>query len=88
MIQSTPFITPVEPEPVATTSVLPSQVSYIQTTQIQPQVQPVIASQVIPSVVASQPVPQVSYVPVTPSIQTVQPSVRSGVKVVPIYDDF
>ena len=96
MIESTPFITPVEPEPVTTTtttSFLQSQVPLVQSTQIL-QPQPVITSQVVqqPSVIVSTPAytaPQVSYVPAVSSFQPpAQQPIRTGVKVVPIYDDF
>ena len=93
MIESTPFITPVEPEPTAT-SFIQSQIPLVQSTQILTQQQPVITSQVVtsPSVVASTPAytaPQVSYVPTAfPIPQQPQPVVHTGVKVVPIYDDF
>ena len=92
MIESTPFITPVEPEPVAT-SFLQSQVPLVQSTQIL-QPQPVITSQVVqqPSIIASTPAytaPQVSYVPAVSSVQQpAQQPIHTGVKVVPIYDDF
>ena len=78
MMQSTPFITPADPLP-ATTSVVQTQIPLVQST-------PVITSQV-PIVAA----PQISYAPVTSVLQT-QPiltqGVKTGVKVVPIYDDF
>ena len=91
MIQSTPYITPVEPEPVAT-SFVQSQIPLVQSTQILTQTQPVIASQVVstPPLVASTPVvtvPQPSVIPPVASVP-VQPVVHTGVKVVPIYDDF
>ena len=89
MMESTPFITPVEPEPTATTF-LQSQVPLVQSTQIVQQ--PVITSQIVSTPVASQvvspPVPQLSYVPVAAVPQQVQPVSHTGVKVVPIYDDF
>ena len=90
MIESTPFITPVEPEPTAT-SFVQSQIPLVQSTQILAQQQPVITSQVVttPSVVASTPVYTVPQVSVVPSLQQQpQPVVHTGVKVVPIYDDF
>ena len=88
MMQSVPFITPVEPEPVAS-SFVQSQIPLVQSTQILTQQQSVLPSTVVPtpSVVASTPaytVPQASYAPVVSS----QPTVHTGVKVVPIYDDF
>ena len=90
MMQSVPFITPVEPEPVAS-SFVQSQIPLVQSTQILTQ-QPVMTSTMVstPPVVASTPVPQVSYTPVTASlpVQSVKPTVHTGVKVVPIYDDF
>ena len=91
MIQSAPFITPVEPEPTAT-SFVQNQIPLVQSTQILTQPQPVITSQVVtqPSVVASTPayaVPQASFAPAVTSVP-VQPTVHTGVKVVPIYDDF
>ena len=91
MIQSTPFITPVEPEPNPN-SFIQNQIPLVQSTQILTQTQPVITSQVVtsPSMVASTPtytVPQASYVPTATSVP-VQPTVHTGVKVVPIYDDF
>ena len=86
MIENTPYITPADPLP-ATTSVVQSQVPLVQTA-------PVVTSQIVttPSIVASTPVvaaPQVSYVPMVSTIQQPQkPAVSTGVKVVPIYDDF
>ena len=83
---STPFITSADPLP-ATTSVIQSQVPLVQTT-------PVVASQVVtaPSMVASTPVataPQASYVPILSAVQQPQKqTVSTGIKVVPIYDDF
>ena len=91
MIESTPFITPADPLPQTTTSVLTSQV-------------PVVTSQIISTpVVASAAVPQASMVPqaavsmvpqaavsMVPQAVVAQPQkpAYSGVKVVPIYDDF
>ena len=76
MMQSTPFITPADPLP-ATTSVVQTQVPLVQST-------PVVSQAPMP--VAA---PQVSYIPVTTSIQPpINQGIRTGVKVVPIYDDF
>ena len=91
MMQSAPFITPVEPEPV-TTSFVQSQIPLVQSTQILTQQQSVLPSTIIstPSVVPTTPayaVPQASYAPVVSSVPA-QPTVHTGVKVVPIYDDF
>ena len=91
MMESTPYITPADPLP-ATTSVIQSQIPLVQSTQIST---PVITSQVLPatSMVTSTPVvttaPQMSYVPVPSTLQQAsQVPIHSGVKVVPIYDDF
>ena len=94
MIESTPYITPADPLPVASSiaqsSVLP-QVPLVQSTQILTQPSQVLASQAIPaaSVVPSvvQP-PQFQYVPVASTMHQPRGQVTSGVKVVPIYDDF
>ena len=87
MIESTPFITPADPLPQTTTSFVTSQV-------------PVVTSQIVSTPVA---VPQVSVVPqaavsmvpqtavsMVPQAVLAQPQkpAFSGVKVVPIYDDF
>ena len=87
MIESTPFITPADPLPQTTTSFVTSQV-------------PVVTSQIVSTPVA---VPQVSVVPqaavsmvpqaavsMVPQAAIAQPQkpAFSGVKVVPIYDDF
>ena len=99
MIESAPYITPADPLPVASTitqsNVLP-QVPLVQSTQILTQPTPVIASQAIPaaSMVTSvtpavtAPVPQFQYVPVASVMHQPRAQVTSGVKVVPIYDDF
>ena len=78
-MESTPYITPADPLP-ATTSVVQSQVPLVQTA-------PVVTSQIITTPVVAA--PQVSYVPMVSTIQPPQkPAVSTGVKVVPIYDDF
>ena len=99
MIESVPYITPADPLPVASTviqsNVLP-QVPLVQSTQILTQPSQVLASQAIPasSVVTSvtptvtAPVPQFQYVPVASVMHQPRAQVTSGVKVVPIYDDF
>ena len=90
MMESTPYITPADPLP-ATSSIVQSQIPQIplvQSTQILQPTQ-VVTSQVVPvsSIVQSTPVPQ--YVPVVSTIQQANPQpVHSGVKVVPIYDNF
>ena len=99
MIESTPYITPADPLPVASSvvqsNVLP-QVPLVQSTQILTQSTPVITSQtihaaskvssVIPAVTA--PAPQYQYVPVASVMHQPRAPAFSGVKVVPIYDDF
>ena len=99
MIESAPYITPADPLPVASTitqsNVLP-QVPLVQSTQILTQPTPVIASQamraasvvtsVTPTVTA--PAPQFQYVPVASVMHQPRGQITSGVKVVPIYDDF
>ena len=94
MIESTPYITPADPLPVASSiaqsNVLP-QVPLVQSTQILTQPSQVIASQAIPaaSVVPSVVQPQqFQYVPVASTMHQPRSVVTSGVKVVPIYDDF
>ena len=94
MIESTPYITPADPLPVASSiaqsSVLP-QVPLVQSTQILTQPSQVLASQAIPaaSVVPSVAQPQqFQYVPVASTMHMPRSQVSSGVKVVPIYDDF
>ena len=94
MIESTPYITPADPLPVASSiaqsSVLP-QVPLVQSTQILTQPSQVIASQAIPaaSVVPSVVQPQqFQYVPVASVMHQPRGQITSGVKVVPIYDDF
>ena len=94
MMQSTPYITPADPLPATTTSFVQSQIPLVQSTQILTQPQPVVTSQVLPATsIAPTPAvtaPQVSYVPVASTIQqaSTQPAVSTGVRVVPIYDDF
>ena len=94
MIESTPYITPADPLPVASSiaqsNVLP-QVPLVQSTQILTQPSQVVASQAIPavSVVPSVVQPQqFQYVPVASTMHQPRPQFSSGVKVVPIYDDF
>ena len=77
-MQSVPYITAADPLPQTTTS-------FINTTT------PVVSSQIVQSTPAVA--PQVSYVPVSQVSAVPQPvvpkkPVSSGVKVVPIYDDF
>jgi len=94
MIESAPYITPADPLPVASSiaqsNVLP-QVPLVQSTQILTQPSQVIASQAIPaaSVVPSVVQPQqFQYVPVASVMHQPRGQITSGVKVVPIYDDF
>ena len=99
MIESTPYITPADPLPVASSiaqsSVLP-QVPLVQSTQILTQPSAVLASQAVPaaSMVTSvtptvtAPAPQFQYVPVASVMHQPRGPISSGVKVVPIYDDF
>ena len=99
MIESAPYITPADPLPAASSvvqsNVLP-QVPLVQSTQILTQSTPVLASQAIPatSVVNSvtptvtTPAPQFQYVPVASVMHQPRGPMASGVKVVPIYDDF
>ena len=94
MIESAPYITPADPLPVASSiaqsNVLP-QVPLVQSTQILTQPSQVIASQAIPaaSVVPSVVQPQqFQYVPVASVMHQPRGQIISGVKVVPIYDDF
>ena len=87
MIESTPFITPADPLPQTTTSVITSQVPVVNSQIIST---PVVAPQVsiVPQAAVSM-VPQaaVSMVPQAVLAQPQKPAF-SGVKVVPIYDDF
>ena len=94
MIQSTPFITSADPLPQTTTSVITSQVpvvnsQIISTPVVAPQVSmvPQAAVSMVPQAAVSM-VPQaaVSMVPQA-AVQQQKPA-YSGVKVVPIYDDF
>lgn len=91
MIESTPYITPADPLPVASSiaqsNVLP-QVPLVQSTQILTQSTPVLASQAIPAASVAPTVPQFQYVPVASVMHQPRGQVTSGVKVVPIYDDF
>ena len=98
MIESTPFITPADPLPQTTTSILTSQVpvvnsQIISTPVVAPQVSyvPTAAPQVsmVPQAAVSM-VPQaaVSMVPQAAVVTQPQKPAFSGVKVVPIYDDF
>ena len=95
MIESTPFITPADPLPQTTTSFVTSQVpvvtSQIVSTPVTvPQVSmvPQAAVSMVPQAAVSM-VPQtaVSMVPQAVVAQPQKPA-YSGVKVVPIYDDF
>ena len=95
MIESTPFITPADPLPQTTTSFVTSQVpvvtSQIVSTPVAvPQVSmvPQTAVSMVPQAAVSM-VPQaaVSMVPQAAIAQPQKPAF-SGVKVVPIYDDF
>ena len=101
MIESTPFITPADPLPQTTTSIITNQVPVV-TSQIVST--PVVAPQVSMAPQVSAVVPQVSMVPqaavsmvpqaavsMVPQATVVsqpQKPAYSGVKVVPIYDDF
>ena len=95
MIESTPFITPADQLPQTTTSVVTSQVpvvtsQIISTPVVAPQVSmvPQTAVSMVPQAAVSM-VPQatVSMVPQAVVAQPQKPA-YSGVKVVPIYDDF
>ena len=93
MIESTPFITPADPLPQTTTSFVTSQVpvvtSQIVSTPVAvPQVSTQAAVSMVPQAAVSM-VPQtaVSMVPQAVVAQPQKPA-YSGVKVVPIYDDF
>jgi len=98
MIESAPYITPADPLPVTTSSVVQSnvlpQVPLVQSTQILTQPSPVIASQAVPaasmvtSVTPTVTAPQFQYVPVASVMHQPRGQITSGVKVVPIYDDF
>ena len=98
MIESTPFITPADPLPQTTTSFLTSQVPVVSSqivstpvvTSAVPQVSvvPQAAVSMVPQAAVSM-VPQaaVSMFPQGVVSQPQKPA-YSGVKVVPIYDDF
>ena len=94
MIESTPFITPADPLPQTTTSFVTSQVpvvtSQIVSTPVAvPQVSTQAAVSMVPQAAVSM-VPQaaVSMVPQAAVVTQPQKPAFSGVKVVPIYDDF
>ena len=96
MIESTPFITPADPLPQTTTSFVTSQVpvvtsQIVSTPVVAPQVSmvPQAAVSMVPQTAVSM-VPQaaVSMVPQAAVVTQPQKPAFSGVKVVPIYDDF
>ena len=94
MIESTPFITPADPLPQTTTSVITSQVpvvnsQIISTPVVVPQVSvvPQTAVSMVPQAAVSM-VPQAAVSMVPQAMVQPQKPAYSGVKVVPIYDDF